>query len=113
MGSAGEVRLDLSDLLDFEPTIAKSLIQILEHQPEPGRSLEDDFGPLRFVVEYECFGSRVDAELIEGGRDIPVTVENKEEYVQKYCDWIFNTSVQGQYNSFRKGFDQCIGDTLF
>jgi len=103
--------LGLSDLLDFQPSLAEGLIQLLEH--EPGPEFEAAFGTLRFVREYECFGSIVEAELKEGGRDIPVTDQNREEYVQRYCDWIFNTSVERQFGAFRKGFNQCIGDTLF
>jgi len=103
--------LGLSDLLDFQPSLAQGLIALLEH--EPGSTFEEVFGPLRFVVEYDCFGSKVEAELKEGGGDIPVTYENREDYVQRYCDWIFHTSVERQYGAFRKGFNQCIGDTLF
>lgn len=44
-------------------------------------SFEDVFGPLRFVVEYECFGCMVEAELKEGGRDILVNWDNREEHV--------------------------------
>mmetsp|Transcript_58280 Transcript_58280/g.162465 ORF Transcript_58280/g.162465 Transcript_58280/m.162465 type:complete len:772 (+) Transcript_58280:105-2420(+) len=106
-----DINLTLSDLLDFQPSLAQGLIALLEH--EPGSSFEDVFGPLHFVVEYDCFGTKVEAELKAGGKDVPVTAENREEYVQKYCDWIFSTSVERQYGAFRRGFDKCIGDTLF
>jgi len=104
-------KLGLQDLLDFQPSLAQGLIALLEH--EDAASFQETFGPLRFVVEYECFGSLQEAELKEGGKDIEVTFENREEYVRRYCDYIFNTSVERQFNAFRKGFDQCIKDTLF
>eukprot|EP00933_Yihiella_yeosuensis_P034292 TRINITY_DN27793_c0_g1_i1.p1 TRINITY_DN27793_c0_g1~~TRINITY_DN27793_c0_g1_i1.p1 ORF type:complete len:429 (+),score=67.93 TRINITY_DN27793_c0_g1_i1:820-2106(+) len=103
--------LGLTDLLDFQPSLAQGLVHLLEH--EDASSFDETYGPLSFVVEYECFGSMVEAELKEGGKDMPVTFENREEYVQRYCDWIFNTSIDGQYAAFRKGFDQCVSDTLF
>lgn len=105
------VSLGLSDLLDFQPSLAKGLIALLEH--EDSSTFDEAFSTLRFSIDYECFGSHAEAELVEGGKDIPVTMDNREEYVQKYCDWVFNTSVQRQFGAFKKGFDQCVGDTLF
>jgi len=105
-----DARLGLSDLLDFQPTLAKGLISMLEYDDRS--TFEQVFG-LSFVVQYDCFGCPVEVELKEGGRDIPVTFDNRQEYVDKYCDWIFNGSVDDQYGAFRKGFDQCIRDTLF
>lgn len=104
-------KLGLQDLLDFQPSLAQGLIALLEH--EDAASFQETYGPLRFVVQYECFGSVQEAELKEGGKDIEVTFENREEYVRRYCDYIFHTSVERQFNAFRKGFDQCIKDTLF
>jgi len=103
--------MDLSDLLDFNPSLAQGLITLLEH--EPSSTFEEVFGPMSFVVQYDCFGTVIEAELKEGGMAIPVTYENREEYVRRYCDWWFNASVEKQYSAFHKGFDQCIGDTLF
>jgi len=103
--------LGISDLLDFKPSLAQGLMTLLEH--EDASSFEEVFGPLLFVVDYECFGSRVEAELVPEGKDTIVTFDNREDYVQRYCDWIFNTSAERQYGAFRKGFDQCVSDTLF
>mmetsp|Transcript_22197 Transcript_22197/g.39990 ORF Transcript_22197/g.39990 Transcript_22197/m.39990 type:complete len:758 (+) Transcript_22197:41-2314(+) len=104
-------KLGLSDLMDFQPSLAQGLIALLEH--EDAATFQETFGPLRFVVEYECYGSMVEAELVEGGKDKEVTAENREEYVQRYCDYIFSTGVERQYGAFRRGFDQCMSDTLF
>lgn len=108
-----DTELGLSDLLDFQPSLAQGLAHLMDFDATGGASFEDVFGPLRFVVEYECYGSMVEAELKDGGKDIAVNVDNREEYIQRYCDWIFNTGVAQQYKAFRKGFDQCIKDTLF
>ena len=43
------------------------------------------YGPLRFVVQFECFGAVQEAELKEGGKDVEVTFENREEYVRRRC----------------------------
>merc|ERR1719421_2436849 len=79
----GETEFGLSDLLDFQPSLAKGLIQLLEH--EPASSVQDTFGPLSFTVSYERFGEQIEEELKEGGKDIPVTGENRQEYVELYC----------------------------
>lgn len=34
--------------------------------------------------------------------------ENKSEYVQLYCDYILNKSIESQYNAFKKGFQLVI-----
>eukprot|EP00747_Dinoflagellata_sp_TGD_P096268 gnl/TRDRNA2_/TRDRNA2_166783_c0_seq1.p1 gnl/TRDRNA2_/TRDRNA2_166783_c0~~gnl/TRDRNA2_/TRDRNA2_166783_c0_seq1.p1 ORF type:complete len:806 (-),score=177.79 gnl/TRDRNA2_/TRDRNA2_166783_c0_seq1:137-2482(-) len=103
--------LGLSDLLDFQPSLAKGFIQLLLH--DDAESFTDTYGPLFFVVQYEVFGCTEECELKPGGKEIPVTFETREEYVNLYCDWIFNASVERQFQAFRKGFDKCIGDTLF
>lgn len=36
-----------------------------------------------FVVEQDFFGRSEEIELVEGGKKIPVTNENKKEYVEK------------------------------
>jgi hypothetical protein len=109
----GDSELGLSDLMDFKPRLAQGLIALLEYDASCGAKFEDVFPALRFVVEYECYGTMVEAELIDGGKDLPVTEENREDYIKRYCDWIFDTGVKQQFKAFRKGFDRCIGDTLF
>jgi hypothetical protein len=111
--SPGDFELGLSDLMDFRPELAQGFIQLLEYDPSSGAAFEDVFPAMTFVVEYDCFGALVEVELTDGGKDIPVTMENREEYIKRYCEWIFHTGVKKQYKAFRKGFDQCIGDTLF
>jgi len=103
--------LGLHDLLDFQPSLAQGLITLLEH--EDSATFQETFGPLHFCVEYEWLGCLQEAELKEGGKDIEVTFENREEYVRRYIDYIFNTSVERQFNAFRNGFDACISGTLF
>lgn len=47
------------------------------------------------------------------GSNIPVTQENKQEYVNLYVDYVFNKSVQNQYDAFHKGFMKvCDGRVL-
>jgi len=104
-------QLGLSDLMQFQPSLAQGMIALLEHEDEA--SFEEVFGPLSFTVDYECFGSHVQADLIEDGANVTVTYGNREDYVQRYCDWLFNKSIERQFGAFRSGFNHCIRDTLF
>ena len=46
------------------------------------------------------------------GNNIPVTAENREEYVDLYVDWLCNESVKTQFNAFNKGFQRVVADSL-
>lgn len=53
-----------------------------------------------------------DMELRPGGRDIPVTSENVEQYIHDVLDAIIGSGVQSQAKAFREGFSKVfpIGD---
>lgn len=57
-----------------------------------------------FTVEYEVFGEAHIDELKPGGADIPLTSDNRQEYVDLYLDYIFNSSVSTQFRMFMQGF---------
>lgn len=42
-------------------------------------------------------------ELKPGGADIPVTKDNKEEYVLRYVRWLLVDSIHQQWDAFEKG----------
>lgn len=44
--------------------------------------------------------------LKENGENIPVTFENKAEYVDLYVDFLLNKSVENQFNAFNQGFQK-------
>ncbi|KAL8763487.1 MAG: hypothetical protein Q9184_000699 [Pyrenodesmia sp. 2 TL-2023] len=45
-------------------------------------------------------------ELVEGGNEKPVTIENVGEYVEKVIDMTLGSGVQRQVEAFRAGFSQ-------
>lgn len=47
---------------------------------------EQDLG-LTFSVEREAFGAYEEVELKPGGQDVPVTQDNKREYVDLLAEW--------------------------
>lgn len=42
--------------------------------------------------------------LKENGEHIPVTNDNREEYVRLYLDWVLNTAIYAQFRAFYLGF---------
>ncbi|KAF5864652.1 hypothetical protein ETB97_006929 [Aspergillus alliaceus] len=61
-----------------------------------------------FAVETDDFGEKQVIDLIENGRNIPVTQENKEEYIQRVVDYRLVRSVKEQLDNFLKGFHEII-----
>ena len=56
-----------------------------------------------FSVETDDFGVTEVVDLMENGRNIPVTEENKHEYVQLVVEYRLTGSVQAQLERFLQG----------
>ena len=68
--------------------------------------LENDISDIiteTFSIENEAFGVTEVVDLIENGRNIPVTEENKHEYVQHVVEYRLTGSVKPQLENFLKG----------
>jgi hypothetical protein len=63
---------------------------------------------LSFTVDVEEFGVVRSEELIRGGSEIPVTEQNKKEYVKLVCEYKMTTSTAPQVTAFLKGFHELI-----
>ncbi|XP_071953939.1 probable E3 ubiquitin-protein ligase HERC4 isoform X2 [Antedon mediterranea] len=96
----------LSDMSQLEPTMASGLKDILDY---------DDYN-LQDVFDYPFqFSSEFHTDIIdlkEGGKDIPVTYDNKQEFVDLYIDCMFNESIKEQYSAFAEGFHQVCGGPI-
>ncbi|XP_033108204.1 probable E3 ubiquitin-protein ligase HERC3 [Anneissia japonica] len=99
----------LSDFKELDETMAGCLQDILDYEDF---DLQDVFD-LYFQVSTECCGEVRIVDLKEGGKNIPVTIDNKQEYVDLYIHYFFNELVKDQYNAFEEGFFQvCDGIKL-
>ncbi|XP_007571400.1 ubiquitin-protein ligase E3A-like [Poecilia formosa] len=88
------------DLSDSHPVLYQSLKEVLEYSG----SLEEDM-MLTFQISHtDLFGNPVLYDLKEKGDQIPVTKENRQEFVHLYADYILNKSVESQFKAFKKGF---------
>ncbi|KAI9221135.1 hypothetical protein BC828DRAFT_405199 [Blastocladiella britannica] len=90
----------LADLVDMDQELAHGLQQLLDYDHD---DVEDVFCR-EFVGEYECYGEMIRIPLIQHGETIPVTRENRKDYVAKLVDFKLNKSVMRQFDSFFNGF---------
>ncbi|KAJ3332713.1 hypothetical protein HDU76_013326 [Blyttiomyces sp. JEL0837] len=67
---------------------------------------------LTFTTDNEVFGEVQTVELKPGGKDIPVTDENKKEYVELITEWRISKRVEEQFRAFQQGFNEIIPPEL-
>lgn len=92
----------LEDLKEFEPDLYNTLNNISK--------METGFEDLCMTmsISYDHFGAEEIFELVEGGKDIPLTRERRDEFIDLYVDWYFNKSVEDQFKPFKAGFYKVI-----
>lgn len=94
--------MGLRDLEDMQPTFGRSLRQVLQYDGAQG-PLEEVFC-LDFTLEDNSYGEQQLIQLVPHGREIPVTEDNRLEYVEAVVDMLLNKSVAKQFNAFAMGF---------
>jgi E3 ubiquitin-protein ligase HUWE1 len=89
--------VDIRDLESIDPEYHKSLTWMLEN---------DITGVIdqEFTIEDDQFGEKKIVELKEGGAKIPVTEENKGEYVRLVVSYRLDNSIKEQNLAFLDGF---------
>uniref|UniRef100_A0A7N5ZUP4 Ubiquitin-protein ligase E3A n=1 Tax=Anabas testudineus TaxID=64144 RepID=A0A7N5ZUP4_ANATE len=88
------------DLSDSHPVLYQSLKGLLEYTG----NVEEDM-MLTFQISHtDLFGNPVFYDLKEQGDQLPVTKDNRQEFVDLYADYILNKSVERQFRAFKKGF---------
>ncbi|XP_059525984.1 E3 ubiquitin-protein ligase SMURF2 isoform X3 [Myotis daubentonii] len=105
--------ITLDDMELVDPDLHNSLVWILEN---------DITGVLdhTFCVEHNAYGEIIQHELKPNGKSIPVTEENKKEYVRKppphvsrlYVNWRFLRGIEAQFLALQKGFNEVIPQHL-
>uniref|UniRef100_A0A8C0KNP9 HECT-type E3 ubiquitin transferase n=1 Tax=Canis lupus dingo TaxID=286419 RepID=A0A8C0KNP9_CANLU len=81
----------------------------------PNFHRENDITPVldhTFCVEHNAFGRILQHELKPNGRNVPVTEENKKEYVRLYVNWRFMRGIEAQFLALQKGFNELIPQHL-
>jgi len=96
--------VSLEDLHSYDPDLYLGFKKLLEFDGD----VESTFCRM-FVYEYEWLGEEIAVELKEGGKEIAVTEENREEFVELYVKHLLDTSIQQQFAGFSEGFQQVCG----
>ncbi|XP_050821737.1 E3 ubiquitin-protein ligase TRIP12 isoform X7 [Gopherus flavomarginatus] len=117
-----ETSLTSHDLFNIDPVVARSVYH-LEDIVRQKKRLEQDKSQTKESLQgaletLNMNGCSVEdlgldftlpgfpnIELKKGGKDIPVTIHNLEEYLRLVIFWALNEGVSRQFDSFRDGFE--------
>jgi len=99
--------LDFEDFRNFDNELAQGFEQMLTFDG----NVEDTYCRT-FSVEKEIFGAVQVIDLKENGRDIPVTNDNSREYVELYCKYVMEDSVDRFCNAMKNGFHYVAGQKV-
>lgn len=97
--------VSLKDMENLDLEYFKSLMWMLENDITD--IITEDFS-----VETDDYGEHKVIDLVENGRNIPVTEENKQEYVRLVVEYRLQTSVKEQMSNFITGFHEIIPQDL-
>lgn len=93
--------VSLKDMESLDLDYYKSLVWILENDIT-------DVTFETFSYDMERFGVTETVDLIENGRNVPVTQENKQEYVRLVVEYRLIKSVEQQLNHLLEGFYEIV-----
>ncbi|KAA0714672.1 E3 ubiquitin-protein ligase TRIP12 [Triplophysa tibetana] len=122
-----ELSISSHDLVNIDPGVAKS-IQHLEDIIRQKKRIEQDRSHNKVTQTRETLQQALESlnmngcsvedlgldftlpgfpniELKKGGKDVPVTIHNLEEYLRLVVYWTLNEGVSRQFESFREGFE--------
>ncbi|KAK9497645.1 hypothetical protein O3M35_004334 [Rhynocoris fuscipes] len=92
--------IELKDMESVDSEYYNSLLWIKENNPT-------ELG-LTFSVDEDSLGHTCQRELKPNGANIPLTEENKDEYIKLVIEWRFVARVQEQMNAFLEGFNALV-----
>lgn len=98
-------KVDIRDLESVDPEYHKSLVWMLENDITNVVDLD-------FTLEVDEFGAKQVVDLKENGSQIPVTEENKQEYVKLVVENRLETAIKDQVKAFLDGFYEIIPRSL-
>lgn len=99
----------LADYHDIFPEAATNLFKIRDFSKQDLDSLELTFE----VTFHDAFGRLHFRELVPGGKNNAVTVENREQYIDKYARFFLTDGMHRQIDLFKSGFSSVVdGNSL-
>jgi hypothetical protein len=111
--------LSLDDLAELMPDVASSLQNVLDYDGDVEADMCMTFQVRRGLpfpalqVSVGEYGKIKTVDLKPGGEEIPVTEENRDEFVGLYLNHILNSAVLGRFRAFYLGFHSvCASNAL-
>lgn len=95
--------LDFDDLEAIDRELYVSMRWVQDNDPT-----DMDFV---FSTSVDHFGEMKEIDLIEDGRNVPVTEENKADFITKKAEWRMEKAVAEQMEAIRTGFTDVFRDT--
>ncbi|KAG0086114.1 putative E3 ubiquitin-protein ligase HTD2 [Podila epicladia] len=90
---------ELDDLWEIDPTLARGLSQLESFEGDVLEAYDRTF-----QIEFESFGQTFQHDLVPDGANIPLTNDNRGEFVKEYLKFYFTSSIAKQFNAFSEGF---------
>lgn len=94
--------VDLHNLASLDPILYKNLVYLKNYKGDVA-----DLN-LDFTISNNELGEHEVVELKPGGSKIPVTRENKIEYVHLVADYRLNKQIRAQCAAFKRGLSQLV-----
>ncbi|EIW60741.1 HECT-domain-containing protein [Trametes versicolor FP-101664 SS1] len=98
-------KVTLADLESVDAELHRGLTWMLENDIT-------DVIDETFTTVEERFGEMVTVELKPGGGDVPVTEDNKKDYVLAVVEYRISKRVKEQFDAFMSGFSELIPQDL-
>lgn len=98
-------KITLSDMESVDADYHRSLQWMLDN---PIADIVDE----TFTTVEDKFGEMVTVELKPGGEEVPVTDDNKAEYIELMTEWRISKRVEEQFKAFQSGFTELIPQDL-
>ncbi|XP_045135251.1 E3 ubiquitin-protein ligase Su(dx)-like isoform X1 [Portunus trituberculatus] len=95
-------KLTMKDLESIDPEFYNSLCWIRDN------NIEECGLEMTFCTDFEVLGKISEVELKTGGKDIQVTEENKEEYIELMMQWRLTRGQEAQTRYFLEGFSEVV-----
>ena len=93
---------DVDDLPTLDPQLARSLESLKDYQGDVA-----DLG-LTFSLTEKILDKTQEVDLIQGGRDIPITSSNAAEFIHRVAHYKLNTQLRAPVAAFMKGLHSII-----
>ena len=95
--------VDFDDLREIDPEYAAGLQDLLNFEESADATVEDIFCRT-FVAEHEVFGETREVEIVPGGKNIPLTAANRNQFVTAMVQYVLVDAIKPNFDEFKAGF---------